>query len=82
MAARVIEGPDKEWLNWDDVKDRVRMGETQIREEMAAGRFPTPLRQQANRTLWWWEQISAWERAQAWIPAARPKTRDAPPASE
>ncbi|HJZ53956.1 MAG TPA: AlpA family phage regulatory protein [Gemmataceae bacterium] len=61
MAARTIDGPEKDWLDMADVTHRTRMSESTIKRLMGQGEFPRPQRVSEGIAYWHWLQIVHWE---------------------
>lgn len=60
MAARVIDGPEKDWLDVHDICHLLRMSESTLRRLIKDGKFPAPLATSQQGRFWCWEVVVWW----------------------
>lgn len=72
MAARTVDGPDKDWLDMADLTHLTRMSESTIKRLIAEGDFPKPKELSRNVKMWHWTDYLYWclrvERRERLIP--------------
>lgn len=60
MAARSIDGPEKDWLDINDLCHLLRMSEGTVRNLIRKGQFPKPLHTSPQGRFWPWEVVVWW----------------------
>lgn len=60
MASRVVDGPEKDWLDMTDMAHLTRMSESTIRRLVASGEFPRPKEVSHNVKMWHWTDYLYW----------------------
>lgn len=60
MAARTVDGPDKDWLDMRDMAHLTRLSESTIRRLVAEGTFPPPRHISSGTRMWHWSDYLYW----------------------
>jgi predicted DNA-binding transcriptional regulator AlpA len=60
MAARTVDGPDKDWLDMSEIAHLTRMSESTIRRLVETGDFPRPKEITGKLRLWHWTDYLYW----------------------
>lgn len=61
MAARTIEGPEKDWLDMADLTHLTRLSESTIKRLIATGEFPAALEVTSGLRMWSWKDVLFWQ---------------------
>lgn len=61
MAARSIDGPEKDWLTAADLVALLRVSKATLKRLIASGEFPRAMEVSPGIRLWSWRDVVYWQ---------------------
>jgi excisionase family DNA binding protein len=82
VAARTIDGPERNYLTIEQVAEQVGMSKSTVRRLIAAGRFPRAAKLTGGTSKWTWRQVVFWQLYIEMRPYLRKKNPESSAQSE